>query len=146
MNVYRREDVCAFSKAAEQWGGFGNMSGGYPIRISKELLVPSTENLYQCMRFTHRPDIQQEILDQKSGMGAKMIAKKYRREHTREDFDEMRVDIMLWCLQLKAAQHKKYRDLLLETGSRNIVEISKKDPFGEHFLMKIGLSLLVKTR
>ena len=130
MNTYRVGEVCAFSKAKEQWGGFGNMSGGYPLRLVKGgILIPSSEHLYQCMRFSYHPNIQQEILSQGSGMGAKMGAKKYRLAYTRIDFEANKLDIMMWCLRIKASQHKKYRDLLLETGDRSIVEISKKDQF-----------------
>jgi len=129
MKTYNVNDVCAFSKANEPWGHFGNMAGGYPLRISPTILVPSVENLYQAMRFTGHPDIQQHILDQKSGFGAKLASKKYRNTHTREDFEDIKVDIMYWCLRLKCAQHRNYRNLLLETGNRDIVEISKKDDF-----------------
>jgi ribA/ribD-fused uncharacterized protein len=129
MNTYKVEEVCAFSRAKDKWGEFGNMTGGFPIRLSKDILVPSTENLYQMMRFVFHPEIQQEILEQKSGMGAKMVSKKYRKTHTYRGFDDDRVQIMYWCLRLKAAQHKKYRDALIETGTRDIVEISKKDEF-----------------
>lgn len=129
MKTYKVAEVCAFSRAADKWGEFGNMSGGFPLRIFKDVLVPSSENLYQMMRFPHHPEIQQEILDQKSGMGAKMVAKKYRATKTHPAFEENKVTIMLWCLFLKAAQHKKFREVLLETDDRDIVEISKKDDF-----------------
>ena len=129
MNSYDVNNVCAFSRAKDKWGEFGNMTGGFPLRLFRDVLVPSSENLYQMMRFPHRADIQQEILEQKSGMGAKMVSKKYRSEHTHPSFEANKQQIMFWCLMLKAAQHKKYRDALLETGDRHIVEISKKDDF-----------------
>ena len=129
MEIYHINDVCVFSKAQEEWGGFGNMSGGFPLRINPQLLIPSVENLYQAMRYTDDPDRQLPILVQKSGFSAKLVAKKWRNEHTRPDFNEVRVQIMRWCLQIKKRQHKKYRDLLISTGNRPIVEISKKDDF-----------------
>lgn len=133
MKTYVLSEVCAFSKAAEQWGGFGNMAGGYGFRLflAPFPMIVSPENLYQAMRFPHEPAWQKEILEAKSGFAAKMVAKKEhrRRDHTIAYFEENKVDIMRWCLQLKAKNHVKYRDLLLQTGSRDIVELSDKDDF-----------------
>lgn len=129
MNTYNLIDVCAFSKAKNIWGEFGNMSGGFPLRISPTILIPSAENLYQAIRFTDHPEIQEEIIKQKSGFAAKLISKKYRKTHTREDFDTIKVQAMKFCLQLKKKQHKKYRDTLLLTQNKHIVELSHKDTF-----------------
>lgn len=129
MNTYNAAESCAFSKANEPWGHLGNMAGKYPITISENIIAPSVENLYQSMRFTDYPNIQQEIMEQKSGFGAKMVSKKYRKNFTRSDFDNIKIDIMLWCLQLKASQHPNYRNLLLQTNDKFIVEISNNDQF-----------------
>jgi ribA/ribD-fused uncharacterized protein len=112
-------------------GGFSNMAGGFKFRVFPDVMIYSSENLYQAMRFPHKPEYQKEILDQKAGMGAKMVAKKdgRRANETIDFFEDNKVDIMLWCLQLKAKNHVEYRDLLLETGDKEIVEISKKDDF-----------------
>jgi ribA/ribD-fused uncharacterized protein len=126
-STYDIGDVCHFSKAKENWGEFGNMSGGFSFRLTEDTLIPSTENLYQAMRFTEYPDIQREIIPQKSGFAAKLISKKYRKTHTRADFEEHKLDIMRWCLQLKLANHKTFGDALLLTGDKAIVEKSHKD-------------------
>jgi len=123
-----------FSKAKEKWGEFGNMTGGFPFRVLScrimEKPVCSTESLYQAMRFTEYPDIQKEILSAGGGMGAKMASKKYRNTYTRADFEEVKMDIMMWVLRLKLANHTKtFGEVLLETGDREIVEFSKKDDF-----------------
>jgi ribA/ribD-fused uncharacterized protein len=119
--------VCHFSKAKEQWGEFGNMTGNFKFRISRDVLIPSTENLYQAMRFTDHPEIQKLIMGQKSGFGAKMVSKSYRKTHTREDFEDKKYEIMKWCLKLKLANHKRFGDALILTGNKDIVEESHKD-------------------
>lgn len=124
---YNKIAVCHFSKANEQWGEFGNMTGKFGFRITREVLIPSTENLYQAMRFTDHPEIQKLIITEKSGFGAKLIAKKFRKTHTRSDFEDIKLDVMNWCLKLKLANHKKFGDALILTGSRDIVEESHKD-------------------
>ncbi len=127
MNQYNINEIIPFCKAQDKWGGFGNMAGGYPIRINKTILIPSVENLYQAMRYPDHPNIQKEILKQKSGFSSKLVSKKYRKTHTRPDFDDIKIDIMRWCLKLKCAQHKKYRDMLLETDDKIIVEVSTRN-------------------
>ena len=71
--TYNKTSVCHFSKAQEQWGEFGNMTGKFPFRITRNELIPSTENLYQAMRFTDYPKIQKEIISEPSGFGAKNL-------------------------------------------------------------------------
>jgi ribA/ribD-fused uncharacterized protein len=129
MSTYNKNDVCFFSKAKDQWGEFGNMTGGFKFRLTKDILIPSSENLYQAMRFPEYPEIQKAVIEQKSGFGSKMVSKKYRKTHTFEGFEEHKIDIMLWCLQLKALNHKNFRDVLLSTGTKTIVELSNKDSF-----------------
>lgn len=104
------------------------MAGGYPIYVNGGM-VRTSEALYQTFRFPHNHGIQQEILDCKSPMSAKMVSKKYR-EHTRSDWDEVRVHAMWWCLLAKMHTHRyKFESLLQSTGEDPIVELSRKDPF-----------------
>ncbi len=126
-STYNKAEVCFFSKAQEEWGCFGNMTGGFPFRLTEDTLIPSTENLYQAMRFTQHPDIQKKIIAQKSGYAAKLVSKPYRNTHTRADFEKRKLEIMRWCLQLKLANHKSFGDALLLTGDKAIVEKSHND-------------------
>ena len=62
-------------------------------------------------------------------MTAKMVSKPHRKD-SRSDWDEVRVQIMRWCLRVKLAQHwETFGELLLSTGERPIVEESSRDPF-----------------
>ena len=129
MKTYKRNEVCHFSKAKGKWGELGNMTGGFGFSIG-DTLIMSSESLYQAMRFTFYPGIQREILAQNGGMGAKMVAKKYRNDFTRSDWDDVRVEIMWWCLQLKFAYHtERLGPVLIETDTRDIVEESRNDNF-----------------
>lgn len=133
IKTYQRQSVCHFSKADEPWGEFGNMTGDFGFRLltpPHDQIIPSVENLYQAMRFTEHPDIQREVIKQKQGFGAKLKAKKYRKTHTRADFEDLKVEIMYWCLKLKLANHPiRFGGALQRTGDRPIVEESTKDPF-----------------
>lgn len=105
------------------------MASGFPLKINN-IDIKTSEALYQSMRFPDYPDIQKEIIYQKSPMTAKMISKKYRKIYTREDWNKKRISIMRWCLQVKLVQNlDKFGLLLIETKDKNIVEISRKDDF-----------------
>lgn len=126
--TYVRQESVAFRKTAEDFGGMSNMAPGYPLYVVGWHLRTS-EALYQACRFPHLPHIQELIIDQTSPMTAKMKSKPYR-EHSRPDWDRVRIPIMRWCLLHKLAQNwRRFSHLLLSTGDRSIVEESFKDDF-----------------
>lgn len=126
--IYLRDQCVCFRKTREQWGGLSNMASGYPVRVG-DILVPSSEALYQSMRFPHLPEVQQRLFDQNSSMAAKMASKPYR-EQSRPDWDSVRVRLMKWCIRAKLMSNwDSFGALLLETGTRQIVEDSHKDRF-----------------
>lgn len=128
IRSYRRAESVVFLKTKEAFGGLSNMASGYPLEVNGVRILTS-EALYQACRFPDLPDVQRKIIEQVSPMSAKMVGKPYR-EKTRPDWDWVRMNIMRWCLRVKLAQNwKKFGDLLLETGSRPIVEESRKDEF-----------------
>lgn len=113
-------------------GDLSNMSGRFPLWVGGER-VKSSEALYQACRFPHQPQWQREILEAPHAMWAKMKSKKggRRKRHSRTDWDDIRVELMRWCLRVKLAQH--YRDFFLKllrwTAPAPIVEMSKRDRF-----------------
>ncbi len=130
LQKYDLTQVISFYKVDEPFGGLSNMSGKYFHLHVNDILVRSSESLYQCLRFTSHPDIQREILENKSPKGSKMVSKKYRKEFTRDDFDEIKVDLMYWCLKVKLCSHPLlFGGLLDRTGNKEIVEISNSDRF-----------------
>ncbi|MEZ7172932.1 NADAR family protein [Sporosarcina sp. OR05] len=126
--TYRRENVVFFRKTKEDFGGLSNMAAGFPIKINN-VRIKSSEALYQALRFTEYPEIQSEIIAQNSPMTAKMKSKKYS-EYSRNDWNDIRVLIMRWCLRVKLIQNwESFGGILFETLGRDIVEESKKDKF-----------------
>lgn len=126
--VYLAGECCFFSKTKEKFGGLSNMAGGFPLNVNG-IAIKSSEALYQACRFPHLPDIQVQILSEKSPMTAKMVSKPYR-EQTRPDWENEKVRIMRWCLKVKLAQNYwLFGKVLEETFDRTIVEESNKDPF-----------------
>ena len=128
MRTYYRAEAAVFLKTKEKHGGLSNMAGGFPLVVN-DVPIRTSEALYQACRFPHLPDLQHEIIAQKSPMTAKMKGKPYRHI-SRPDWDAVRVKIMRWCLQVKLSQNwDKFGELLLETGNMPIVEHSRRDDF-----------------
>ena len=142
---YRRDDAVVFLKTREEFGGLSNMAAGFPLCVNGTK-VRTSEALYQACRFPHLPDVQRDILEQRSPMTAKMKSKPHRGD-SRPDWNGVRVTVMRWCLRLKLAQNwETFGPLLESTGDRPIVEESRRDAFwgakpaGDHLL--IGINIL----
>ncbi len=128
FRTYDRMESAVFLRTTEEFGGLSNMAGGFPLQVNAVRILTS-EALYQACRFPHMPEVQRLIIAQASPMTAKMKSKPYRRE-SRPDWNQVRVKIMRWCLRVKLAQNwTRFSELLLSTGSRPIVEASRKDDF-----------------
>lgn len=127
FTYYRRTSVL-FRKTKGEFGGLSNMAAGFSLEVNGTT-VRTSEALYQACRFPHRPELQRQIIEQRSPMTAKMVGKPYTHD-SRRDWDSVRVEIMRWCLRVKLAQNwEKFSKLLLATGDRPIVEDSRRDDF-----------------
>ena len=122
------------------------MCGGYPLMVNG-IEFRTSEALYQACRYPDHPEIQRYVIGQASPMMVKRVPD--RSELTRRDWDEIRVEIMRWCLRVKLSQHlEEFGGLLWCTDRRPIVEESRKDDFwgakpaGEGFL--VGSNVLGK--
>jgi len=128
LRQYERDKCIVFRKTNEAFGGLSNMAPGYPIKIN-DIIIGTSEALYQSCRFPYSTDIQKMIIEEKSPMTAKMKSKPFRSQ-TRQDWDKVRVKIMRWCLQVKLVCNlHEFGQLLLETEDKPIVEDSHKDKF-----------------
>lgn len=128
IRVYHKENSCIFKKNNEEFGALSNMATGFPLRVNG-VDIRTTEALYQACRFPHLPEIQEKILEQKSPMLVKMISNTNKKK-SREDWDNVRLKVMKWCINIKLAQNfVSFGVALHETGLKNIVENSAKDNF-----------------
>ncbi|KTB57298.1 hypothetical protein AO067_16550 [Pseudomonas viridiflava ICMP 13104] len=128
LRTYRRSEVVIVYKTKDDFGGLSNMASGYPLRIHG-IRILTSEALYQACRFPHIPDLQREIIGQHSPMTAKMKSKPHRG-NSRSDWQQVRYKVMRWCLRVKLAQnYEKFGALLLSTGEKPIVELSRKDDY-----------------
>lgn len=157
MNWENNEGVLAvncavFFKVKEAFGGLSNMSNDYPLMVNG-VKAGSSEALYQACRYPHKPEWQAIIMGANLPMIAKRIARKNEwLAETRSDWEEIRVDVMRWVLQVKMAQHpRRMRAIFEKARRRPIVERSPKDSFwgailGEDGVLRgenmLGISLM----
>ncbi|MGG6463220.1 NADAR family protein [Solilutibacter silvestris] len=128
LRAYSRDDSIVFYKTKEAFGGLSNMASGYPLSVNG-IFIPSSEALYQACRFPHLPQVQREIIQQPTPMYAKRVSEDWRSE-SREDWIRVRVNVMRWCLRVKACQNQdSFCTLLLSSNQKQIVELSRKDDF-----------------
>lgn len=128
MDKYYKKDCVVFWKTKEQWGGLSNMASGYPIFVN-ECTIRTSEALYQALKFSNYPEIQKEIIEQRSPLWAKKVAYKYRNKFP-ANWNQMRFDVMWWVLQAKlVCNWATFRSLLDETKDKMIVEKSTRDTF-----------------
>ncbi len=125
MNEYVKNEVVSFSDADDAFDGLSNMSCEYPVRING-LRMPSSEHLYQALKFPDHPSIQLKILEIPCPLRAKLFAqRKVRKSKIRSDWETVKLDVMVYCLRAKLITHwVKFGDLLRRTGHRDIVQMS----------------------
>lgn len=127
---YFYETSITFCKTKEANGALSNMAGGYPIRMGDKT-VRTSEHLYQTLKYTDHPDIQNGIIAIPSPMAAKWYANRFKTTHIRKDWDYIKVPVMEWCLNLKLLNNLDTFGKLLTSldDTKDIVEYSKKDDF-----------------
>jgi len=124
MKTYRIDECAVIYRSKEKWGALGNMSGGYPLVVA-DREWNSSEAVYQACKFRAWED-QEAVRLAKNGFASKKVAQTLP---LREDWESVKVPIMLRVLMAKLDQHPQIRLILDEIGNRPIVERSKKDPF-----------------
>jgi len=128
IRIYNIKDVIIFHKTKAAYGGLSNMCAGFPLSLNN-VPIRTSEALYQALKFPDFANIQQQIIDAKSPMTAKMIS-RHHQQYMSSNWNSIRVDVMRYCLQLKLLQHNhSFGTLLKSTYPKPIVELSKKDTF-----------------
>jgi len=147
-------ETIGFTKVALPYGWLGNMSP-HPIRFEGQEWRTS-EALFQALRFSD-PEIREEIRSQKSPMGAKFVAKKYKDKMVIAPLSNQDLENMEMCVRLKIQFNSELKDRLLETQDLLIYEdvssrmrgnnlywgasISNGEMIGENILGKIWMKI-----
>lgn len=113
---YPASQVACIRKVNEEWGILGNFAPT-PIEL-EEITFKSVEQLFQCMKFRDMVPLLEVFLSPHP----KFPAKKWEKTHRRDDWGQIFLDCLRFCLQLKFDQSESFRTTLMETGELFIVE------------------------
>jgi GTP cyclohydrolase II len=141
------EDEIRFYHSDQPWGEFSNFS---PHSIFIEGVNWLTvEHYYQAQKFIE-PELKEKIRLSKTPTLAKDTATEMKNLQ-REDWAELKEDVMLKALRGKFSQHPELAKLLLSTIPKRLVESTSNDTFwgesidGEGQNMLGELLMLVRT-
>lgn len=127
MQTYPVAECVRIHKVAEEWGIFSNF-GHTPITIDG-ITFDTSERLFQLMKFKGEEPVL--AIYSKKG-NPKMTTKSWEKTHRREDWGQMIVDAMKFCLTKKYEQSEAFRSELERSKGKFIVEdqtsFTKKNP------------------
>lgn len=125
---YPADKCVCIRGTSDEWGIFGNFYHA-PITVDG-VVFDCTERLFHMMKFI--PEAEEGILGEyaaRRGMNIKYHMKPIYREHPdwfREDWGEIVVDVMKFCLNTKYEQCEEFRMQLGKTKGFFIVEDETK--------------------
>lgn len=114
-----------FYRVQDNYGCFSNFAR-YPIRL-KGVIWSTSEHYFQAQKFSGTED-EIEIRNAKSAI----VAAKMGRDRTRvirADWERVKNTIMYVAVRAKFQQHIDIRQILLSTGSVDIVEHTANDSY-----------------
>ena len=107
------------------WGELSNFSR-YPV-FEDSVIWPTSEHLYQAQKFASAT-LREEIRCAPTPHHAKEIAHHHTTDILR-DWNDAKLTVMYSTVKRKLNQNPDVKEVLLTTGRREIVEISKDDMF-----------------
>lgn len=123
---YHKSNCITFRSTKGKYGALSNMAPGFPVRLG-ETYIGTVEALYQSLKFTNFPKIQEQIIN----FASPIQAKKYSRindEKVRSDWKDNKFKVMKFCLDLKLSQNpESFGNILLSTNNLSIVEFTYND-------------------
>lgn len=94
----------------------GNMINDFPFKVNGRWFK-SSEILYLCGQFSNSDeqsiDVQKQLINSTSGFSAKKFVRNKYIELERKDFEEFRLQWMLWCVWQKTRGNREFQRLLL---------------------------------
>lgn len=117
---YPAEQTIGFTSTAAEWGILSNFAKTPMVVNGIEFAC--VEQLYHYIRLNDKAE-RAEYLKLIPNMGLKMKAKTFaKRGIERDDWHEIAVDVMRFCLNHKYQSSEEFRKALADSGSNFIVE------------------------
>lgn len=139
-----------FYSTKDPYGEFSNFAA-FGFRIDGHW-YPTSEHYFQAMKFEDE-SYQQKIRETKSPMIAARLGRS-RKVKIRDDWEEVKVDVMRTAIRAKFAEHSELQVLLLGTDEHSLVEAAGRDYFwgvgkdgsGQNWLGKILMEVRSELR
>ncbi|KAI8802590.1 hypothetical protein BJ742DRAFT_858297 [Cladochytrium replicatum] len=120
------DNVILFYGRDNAWGQFSNF---YPAVIELDGKIwPTTEHYFQAQKFPDQPALMEKIRKATSPGGAASLGRK-RTFPLREDWEDVKENVMRKALRAKFTQHSDLREVLLQTKSAFLVEHTHLDAY-----------------
>lgn len=116
-----------FYNKGEAYYEFTNFAD-YPIVLDGARWNTS-EHYFQAQKFVGTPYVAMICSMQQSREAFNFSRKPSVSSWKREDWEQIKMEVMLKALLAKFIQHKELRMLLIKTGSRQLVEHTSNDSF-----------------
>jgi len=114
-----------FYNTDKPYGCFSNFSK-HPIFLD-EKTWPTTEHYFQAMKFVGTRN-EEEIREASTPMEAARLGRS-RQYPIRKDWEDVKVDLMEKAISAKIEQHEIVKDILLSTGSCELIEHTSNDKY-----------------
>lgn len=108
-----------FYTSGQPYYEFTNFQTGYPINLDGKQW-PTTEHYYQAQKFTNK-QLQEQIRTAATPRQAFDMARKNKSQE-RSDWRQVNLEMMLKAVRAKFNQHAKLKNMLLNTGNKNLIE------------------------
>jgi ribA/ribD-fused uncharacterized protein len=88
----------------------------------------TSEHAYHSEKFINNPEIIEQLKQSRSAHDAMVIAYA-NKDRYREDWDEIKLDVMKSILIAKVEQHTYVKKKLIESGKKELIENSWRDDY-----------------
>ena len=105
---------------------FSNFSS-HPVTINGKI-YPTTEHYFQAQKFPDYPNYMEAIRTSHTPYMAKKLGST-RNYKLRDDWEEVKEQVMEKCLYAKFTQHENIKNILLTTGDKILVEHTPYDKY-----------------
>ena len=125
MNKEEDSHPIKFYKKDEEYGFFSNFYKA-PFEAGGRIYA-TNEHYFQSKKFAGKA-YENDVASAKTPFDAFELGRS-RRNPLREDWEQVKDEIMYEGLRFKFSQNKDLKDKLLETGNRKIIEHTTKDKY-----------------
>jgi predicted NAD-dependent protein-ADP-ribosyltransferase YbiA (DUF1768 family) len=126
MNTYENE--VAFTRTGDTYLGLSNLAPGFPVLLNGSIRIPTCEHLFQALKFPDSPELQRQILSQRTPVMARILAGRvHHKSRIRSDWKEIQMEVMAFCIRAKLIWNwVGFGNRLRESADKEILENSSK--------------------